>query len=164
MAGITAGEQFDPNDQNEVKIPMEFRRYPVDELTDIHVKYKDEYYDRFIETAEEIFYKYNEEMRCNPDNDLLYYETDECDSKLNIEHGHGGYLCNEDGEWDKETCVLKYCDVGYILDIENNNFSWFFSFIISNIFSSFFFHELFRINTIKFNFFCSVMNSITIII
>ena len=120
MARITAGEQFDPNDQNEVKIPMEFRRYPVDELTDIHVKYKDEYYERFIETAEEIFNKYNEEMKSNPDNDLLYYETDECDSKLNIEHGHGGYLCNENGEWNTEKCVLKYCDVGYILDIENN--------------------------------------------
>ena len=120
MAGITAGEQFDPNDKDEAKIPMEFRRYPVDELTDIHVKYKDEYYDRFIEAAEEIFYKYNEEMKCNKDNNLLYYETDECDSKLNIEHGHGGYLCNANGEWDNKTCVLKYCDVGYILDIKNN--------------------------------------------
>ena len=99
---------------------MELRRYVVDELSDIHVKYSDDEYDRFIQAAEEIFSKYNEDMQCNPDNKLLYYETDECDSKLNIDHGHGGYICNEDGTWDKNNCVLKYCDIGYILDITNN--------------------------------------------
>ena len=54
---------------------MELRRYVVDELSDIHVKYSDDEYDRFIQTAEEIFSKYNEDMQCNPDNKLLYYET-----------------------------------------------------------------------------------------
>ena len=98
---------------------MELRRYVVDELSDIHVKYSDDEYDRFIQTAEEIFSKYNEDMQCNPDNKLLYYETDECDSKLNIEHGHGGYICNEEGLWDTDNCVLKYCDEEYILDIQN---------------------------------------------
>ena len=116
---VTYMEQFDPNDVEDPKIPMEFKKYPVDVLSDIHVKYEDQYYDRFIETAEEIFKKYNEDMECNPDNDLLYYETDECDSKLNDEHGHGGYICGEDGQWDTDNCVLKYCDVGYILDIQN---------------------------------------------
>ena len=117
--GITAKEQFDPNDEEEPKTPMEFKRYPVDELSDIHIKYNDDDYDRFIEIAEKIFNKYNDNMECNPDNNLLFYETDECDSKLNIEHGHGGYICNSQGKWDTTNCVLKYCDVGYILDIAN---------------------------------------------
>ena len=116
---ITNKEQFDPNDKEEPKTPMEFKKYPVDELSDIHEKYTDDMYDIFIETAEKIFNKYNKDMKCNKDNNLLYYETDECDSKLNIDHGHGGYLCKEDGTWDNNTCVLKYCDIGYILDITN---------------------------------------------
>ena len=37
-------------------------------------------------------------MECNPDNDLLYLEAEECDSKLNILHGHGGYICNKEGK------------------------------------------------------------------
>ena len=119
QARITNMEQFDPNDKDEPKIPMEFKKYPVDELSDIHVKYSDDEYDRFISTAEKIFKKYNNDNQCNKDNNLLYYETDECDSKLNIDHGHGGYICNEDGIWDKNNCVLKYCDIGYILDITN---------------------------------------------
>ena len=116
---ITNKEQFDPNDKEDPKIPMEFKKYPVDELSDIHVKYSDDEYDRFISTAEKIFKKYNNESKCNKDNNLLYYETDKCDSKLNIDHGHGGYICNADGTWDKNNCVLKYCDIGYILDITN---------------------------------------------
>jgi hypothetical protein len=116
---ITNKEQFDPNDKEDPKIPMEFKKYPVDELSDIHIKYSDDEYDRFISTAEKIFKKYNNESKCNKDNNLLYYETEECDSILNIEHGHGGYICNADGTWDKNNCVLKYCDIGYILDITN---------------------------------------------
>jgi hypothetical protein len=113
-------EQFDPNDAQNPKIPMEFKKYPVnvDELSDIHTKYIDEYYDRFIIEAEKIFDKYNEHKECNPDNNLLYYETDDCNSKLS-EHGHGGYICNKSGKWDTNNCILKYCDIGYILDIKN---------------------------------------------
>ena len=72
-----------------------------------------------LKQLKKIFNKYNKDMKCNKDNNLLYYETDECDSKLHIDHGHGGYLCKEDGTWDNNTCVLKYCDIGYILDITN---------------------------------------------
>ena len=117
---VTAAEQFDPNDIEDPKVPMEFKRYPVNELSDIHEEYKDDYYNRFITEAKEIFKKYNKDMECNPNNTLLFYETAECDSKLE-EHGHGGYICNEDGEWDKNKCVLKYCDVGYVLDVINKN-------------------------------------------
>ena len=34
---------------------MELRRYVVDELSDIHVKYSDDEYDRFIQTAKKNF-------------------------------------------------------------------------------------------------------------
>ena len=72
-------EQFDPNDKEDPKIPMEFRKYPVDELSDIHIKYSDDEYNRFIKTAKKIFNRYNKEKQCNPDNKLLFYETEKCD-------------------------------------------------------------------------------------
>ena len=114
--GVTNMEQFDPNDYEDVKIPMEFKIYPVDIISNISTKFKKDYYDRFIKEAKNIFEKFNEKGECNPDNKLLYYETSECDNKLNIEHAHGGYICNESGYWDKNNCIAVYCDVGYILN------------------------------------------------
>ena len=38
-------------------MPMEFKIYPVDEIADIYIQYKDEEYDRFIEAANIIFNK-----------------------------------------------------------------------------------------------------------
>ena len=51
-----------------------------------------------------------------PNNTYLYYETSECDSKLNIEHAHGGFVCGSDGKWNTEKCIASYCDKGYILN------------------------------------------------
>ncbi|GAB1221259.1 hypothetical protein ENUP19_0076G0017 [Entamoeba nuttalli] len=39
--------------------------------------------------------------------------------KINIEHGHGGYECGDNGEWSTK-CVLAYCDDGYKFDYINN--------------------------------------------
>ena len=119
-AQVTNMEQFDPNDKDEVKTPMEFKIYPVDIISKISTEYDDEYYERFIYEAKSIFEDYNENNKCNPENKFLYYETIECDSKINIEHGHGGYLCRSDGTWDTSNCILAYCDVGYILNDEKN--------------------------------------------
>lgn len=117
--GITVGEHFDSNDNREPKIPMEFTIYPVDTVVDIYKPYSDSIYDRFVKEAKQIFNKYNNiEGECNPDNKYLYFETDECDSKLNIEHAHGGYLCGNDSKWNKTNCIVAYCDKDYILNDE----------------------------------------------
>ena len=117
--GITVGEHFDPNDNREPKIPMEFSIYPVDTVVDIYKPYSDNIYDRFVKEAKQIFNKYNNiEGECNPDNKYLYFETEECDSILNIEHAHGGYLCGNDSKWDKTNCIAAYCDKDYILNDE----------------------------------------------
>ena len=119
-SSLTFCEEFDPNDKNEPKIPMEFQIYPVDEISNIFVKYDDDKYERFIKEAKRIFNKYNdlENTSCNPNNTLLFYETDDCD--LKIEHAHGGYLCGDDGKWNKNKCIAAYCDQGYILNDERN--------------------------------------------
>ena len=114
---IIFAETFDPNDKNIPKIPMEFLIYPVDLNVNIYNKYDDTKYDRFIKEAKKIFGKYNKLYgECNPENKYLYFETNECDSKLNIEHAHGGYLCGTDGKWNKSDCIVSYCDKGFILN------------------------------------------------
>ena len=115
---ITFTEMFDPNDKRNPKIPMEFQIYPVDEISEIYGIYDDGILYRFINEAKAIFKKYNEKGQCNPENKYLYYETDECDSVITVEHGHGGYLCGSDGKWDKNNCIVAYCDDGFILNEE----------------------------------------------
>ena len=117
IAYLTYTEKFDPNDMGSPKIPMEFKIYPVDEIADIYHQYDDDEYDRFIEEAKTIFNKYNnlEKGECNPDNKFLFYETNDCDSKLKIDKAHGGYLCGKNGKWNTSYCIAAYCDQGYIL-------------------------------------------------
>ena len=115
---ITYVESFDPNDKNTPNTPYEFSINPVDEIVKIYKDYNDTLYNRFISEAKSIFKKYNEDGECNPDNKYLYYETSDCDSKLNIDKAHGGYLCGTDGKWNKSNCIASYCDEGYILNKE----------------------------------------------
>ena len=49
---------------------MEFKRYRVDELFYIHIKYSDADYNRFIHFAEKNFNNYNDNIECNLDNKL----------------------------------------------------------------------------------------------
>ena len=122
FCSITFCEQFDPNDKGTPNTPMEFLIYPVDEVSNIFLKYEDDKYDRFINASKAIFEKYNnlENEECNPNNKFLNYETSDCDSKLGIDKAHGGYLCGADGKWDKNNCIGTYCDKGYILNDERN--------------------------------------------
>lgn len=117
---ITYIEVFDPNDLIPPKISMEFKVYPVDTIVPIFKQYNDDIYDRFIEEAKVLFNKYNdlENGECNPENEHLYFETEECDNKLKIDHAHGGYQCGPKGKWNKEKCIAAYCDEGYILNDE----------------------------------------------
>ena len=113
---ITFGEYFDPNDKEIPRTPIEFLIYPVDEISNIYQEYYDRIYNRFIKEAKRIFEKYNDNGECNPDNKYLYFETSDCDSKINISKAHGGYICGTDGKWDKNNCIAAYCDDGYYLN------------------------------------------------
>ena len=118
ISHITFSEEFDPNDKGNPKIPMDFLNYPVDEISPIYKLYDDGIYNRFINESKRIFKKYNdlENGECNPDNKFLYYETSDCDSKINISKAHGGYICGDDRKWDKNNCIPAYCDEGYYLN------------------------------------------------
>ena len=117
---ITFTEAIDPNDKNDPKIPMEFQIYPIDTYVEIYKPFSDDLYERFIKEAKKVFEKYNtlDGGECKPNNKYLYFETSDCDSKLNINHAHGGYICGSDGKWDKNNCIASYCDPGFILNNE----------------------------------------------
>ena len=117
---VTIDEHFDPNDLEDTRVPTEFKIYPIDKVSNIYLPFSDNLYERFIGQARNIFEKYNnlENGECNKDNKYLYYETEECDKILNIENGHGGYICGSDGKWNKSQCIATYCDVGFILNDE----------------------------------------------
>ncbi|EKE40828.1 hypothetical protein ENUP19_0057G0075 [Entamoeba nuttalli] len=95
-------------------IPREFIIEPVDEL-----QFLDSYNNRielFASAALSLYNKYQTD--CNPSNDRLVKRSQDCDSKITIEHAHGGYKCGVDGKWSDE-CVATYCDNGYFFDFYN---------------------------------------------
>ena len=100
-----------------LKVPLEFEVNPVDVISDIYELYTDDKYDEFISEAKSIFKRY--ENQCNPNNKKLYLIVNECDKNFTDEHGHGGYVCGNDGTWKPE-CVMTYCDSGYVIDYKNN--------------------------------------------
>ena len=116
---LTFLEAFDQNDKGTPKTPMEFLIYPVDEISTIYQPYTDENYDIFIKEGKRLINKYNNvDGECNPENKYLFFETSECDSKINIDKAHGGYVCGNDGKWNKSDCIAAYCDDGYYLNDE----------------------------------------------
>ena len=96
-------------------IPREYIIEPVDERVQIS-KYDESKIPQFIEEAIRIHEKYKEQ--CNPNNKVFVKVDPKCDSKITIEHAHGGYKCGSDGTWSNE-CAPTYCDDGYFYDLNN---------------------------------------------
>jgi hypothetical protein len=97
--------------------PEEFQITPVDERVDIYDGYDDSLYQIFIDKAKEIFKKYNEDGKCNPDNKNLKMLNSECDKNFD-EYTYGGYECGDDGKWSKN-CKPFYCHENYYFDYVN---------------------------------------------
>ena len=100
--------------EGNLDYPEEFQVTPVDERIDIYNAYDDSLYQSFIEKAKEIFKKYNEEGKCNPDNKNLKMLSKECDKEFDSVT-HGGYECGKDGKWTKN-CKPFYCHKNYYFD------------------------------------------------
>ena len=105
---IPFAESFETTKDNQ--IPLAFKVNQVDEKTNIYHSYEDKYYDEFIKEAKNIFKKYNEDSKCNPNNLNLLSESDVCSNP--DENSYGGHVCNETGEWGDQ-CQIFYCDIGY---------------------------------------------------
>ena len=111
---LTGQEFYYYDYQEENPIPQEYKIFPVDEHIDIYEEYNDDIYELFIESAETIFQKYNN--KCNINNKLLLLEDNNCYKIKDVEHAHGGYVCGDNGEWNRTKCQAFYCDIGYYYD------------------------------------------------
>ena len=103
--------------EGQLDYPEEFQVTPVDERVEIYNTYDDSLYQSFIDKAKEIFKKYNEEGKCNPENKNLKMLNKECDKNFDSVT-HGGYECGDDGKWSK-TCKPFYCHKNYYFDYVN---------------------------------------------
>ena len=103
--------------EGNLDYPEEFQVTPVDERIDIYNAYDDSLYQSFIEKAKEIFKKYNEEGKCNPDNKNLKMLNTECDKNFD-KYTKGGYECGKNGKWS-DKCKPFYCHKNYYFDYVN---------------------------------------------
>ena len=109
LESIPFAESFENLEGNDY--PMAYKINKVDEVTNIYHKYDDSYYSEFIETAKNIFKKYNENKECNKNNLNLVYEDFKCTFENDI-YAHGGYSCGSDGKWSN-ICKKYFCNIGY---------------------------------------------------
>ena len=122
VSGITWAETYDDYYVEKNPYPREYLLDPVDERVDIYEPYTDDKYQLFIDKANEIFDKYNNKGKCNKKNKKLTLDPNnnkECYIFDNDEHAHGGYECDDEGNWSKN-CRKYYCDLGYYFNIYNN--------------------------------------------
>jgi len=115
VSGITFAETYDDYYIQKNPIPREYLLDPVDERVDIYEPYTDDTYQLFIDKAQELFKKYNEDGECNVKNKKLLLDPNngvDCYKFSDDQFAHGGYLCGDDGKWTK-TCKKYYCDIGY---------------------------------------------------
>ncbi|GAT99544.1 hypothetical protein CL6EHI_162910 [Entamoeba histolytica] len=114
--GISVGETYRYNYNYNETIPGEFLTDMIDERVNIY-QFSNYKINEFEEETKKIIEKYK--TKCNPKNKRLVKRDSICDKEINIEHGHGGYECGDNGEWSSK-CVLAYCDSGYKFDYINN--------------------------------------------
>ena len=123
ITGVTIYETYNYTYQTKNPTPRDYLIHPVDERIPIYQDYDDSLYDVFIEKAQEIFKKYNDDQECNPNNLELLYDPNnkiDCYTFKNNPHAHGGYECDtKTKKWSKK-CKPYYCDIGYFFDKYQN--------------------------------------------
>ena len=97
-------------------IPLEYEVTPVDIRLDIYSGFDQNSLQNFIYNSQSILD--NIKSKCFPSNKNLIMFSDECDNRFENSYTHGGFTCNENGEWSK-VCVAAYCDLGYSFDQKN---------------------------------------------
>ena len=97
-------------------VPLEYEVTPVDIRLDLYSGFDQRSLQNFIDSSKNILE--NIKNKCLPSNKNLIMFNDECDKIFKDSFTHGGFTCNEDGEWSK-VCVASYCDLGYSFDQKN---------------------------------------------
>ena len=99
IRSIAIGESYEDDYVKEKAVSREYKLDTVDERVEIYEPYTDDKYDIFLDQAKEIFEKYNNEGKCNPNNTKLVMDNDtECNNFPGDKFAHGGYRCGLDGK------------------------------------------------------------------
>ena len=111
---LTIVQTYDDNYKNNTikyKIPREYLIDEIDFRSNLYNKYTDERYDEFIKEGKKIFDYFK--TNCNPKNEKLVFESENCNFNDNITFG--GFLCDKNGNWSN-ICKGYYCEIGYFFD------------------------------------------------
>ena len=100
--------------------PIEYSVTPVDEIANIYEPFDELSYEKFVKVSNKTLKKYQAE--CNQNNKNLKKIDENCQFINNFTNvTHGGFLCNDYGKWENDSCVSSYCDSGYIFDKKSNS-------------------------------------------
>ena len=94
-------------------VPLEYEVTPVDIRLDLFSGFDQRSLQNFTEKSNNLLKEIK--TKCFSTNKNLIMFSDECDKSFKNSYTHGGFTCNEKGEWTKE-CVAAYCDLGYSFD------------------------------------------------
>jgi hypothetical protein len=94
-------------------VPLEYDVTPVDIRLDLYSVFNQYSFQNFTKSSKTILNDIKN--KCFSTNKNLIMFSDECDKSFKNNYTHGGFTCNEKGEWTKE-CVAAYCELGYSFD------------------------------------------------
>jgi hypothetical protein len=97
-------------------VPLEYDVTPVDIRLDLYSTFNQNSFQNFTKSSKTILNDIKN--KCFAANKNLIMFSDECDKSFKNNYTHGGFTCNEKGEWTKE-CVAAYCELGYSFDQKN---------------------------------------------
>ena len=97
-------------------VPLEYDVTPVDIRLDLYSVFNQYSFQNFTKSSKTILNDIKN--KCFSTNKNLIMFSDECDKSFKNNYTHGGFTCNEKGEWTKE-CVAAYCELGYSFDKKN---------------------------------------------
>ena len=105
--------------EKEAQVPLEYEVTPIDDRLDFFMNYGDDNdkYLTLIGKAINILNTLND--RCYSNIKKVLKLSEECDGKFGNKFTHGGYLCDDEGNWSQE-CKPNYCDGGYIFNEDTN--------------------------------------------
>ena len=97
-------------------VPLEYDVTPVDIRLNLYSEFNQYSFQNFTKSSKTILNDIKN--KCFVANKNLIMFSDECDKSFKNNYTHGGFTCNEKGEWTKE-CVAAYCELGYSFDKKN---------------------------------------------
>jgi len=112
----TLSESYIVSEDMKEKIPLDYSILRIDK----HCGYCKNFDPNVTELLKHTTSVFNEfKTKCNPDNKRLLLIDEKC--VANDRNAlYSGYVCGDNGEWDKKQCKISVCKPGYIVDFDTN--------------------------------------------